>query len=122
MILILDKISRIWRKMGTDEVDIVVSVEDFQYYWKRAKEKTALSFSRLHFGNYKPIAHSNVLSKVHALKLSLITKTGPAPDRWARGLSAVLDKIAGVALVMKLRAILLMEANFNYHNRLIFGS
>ena len=34
----------------------------------------------------------------------------------------MLEKIAGVALVTKLWAILLMEADFNYHNRLIFGS
>ena len=33
----------------------------------------------------------------------------------------MLEKIAGVALVTKLRAILLMEADFNYHNRLIMG-
>ena len=33
----------------------------------------------------------------------------------------MLEKIAGVALVTKLRAILLMEADFNFHNRLIFG-
>ena len=33
----------------------------------------------------------------------------------------MLEKIAGVALVTKLRAILLMEADFNYHNKLIFG-
>ena len=33
----------------------------------------------------------------------------------------VLEKIAGIALVNKLRAILLMEANFNFHNKLIFG-
>ena len=33
----------------------------------------------------------------------------------------MLEKIAGMALVTKLRAILLMEANFNFHNRLIFG-
>ena len=30
------------------------------------------------------------------------------------------EKIAGVALVTKLRAAL-MEADFNFHNRLIFG-
>ena len=33
----------------------------------------------------------------------------------------MLEKVAGVALVTKLRAILLMEADFNFHNRLIFG-
>ena len=30
-------------------------------------------------------------------------------------------KDAGLALVSKLRAILLMEADFNMHNKLIFG-
>ena len=34
----------------------------------------------------------------------------------------MLEKIAGVALVTKLRAILLLEADFNFHNKLIFGS
>jgi hypothetical protein len=29
--------------------------------------------------------------------------------------------VAGVALVNKLRAILLMEANFNYMNKWVFG-
>ena len=33
----------------------------------------------------------------------------------------MLEKIAGVAIVTKLQAILLMEADFNYHNKLIFG-
>ena len=33
----------------------------------------------------------------------------------------MLEKIAGVVLVTKRRAILLMEADFNFHNKLIFG-
>ena len=31
----------------------------------------------------------------------------------------MIEKIAGLALVNKLRAILLMEADFNFHNKLI---
>ena len=34
----------------------------------------------------------------------------------------MLKKIAGLALVNKLRAILLMEADFNFHNKLVFSS
>ena len=34
----------------------------------------------------------------------------------------MLEKIAGVTLVIKLRTIMLMKADFSYHNRLIFGS
>ena len=33
----------------------------------------------------------------------------------------MLEKFAGVALVAKLRAILLIKADFNFHNKLIFG-
>jgi hypothetical protein len=33
----------------------------------------------------------------------------------------MLEKVAGVALINKLQAILLMEANFNYMNKWIFG-
>ena len=33
----------------------------------------------------------------------------------------MLEKVAGIALVNKLRAILLIEADFNFHNKLIFG-
>ena len=53
--------------------------------------------------------------------MALITKTGAAPKRWSKGLFVMLEKIAGVAVVTQLRAILLMEADFNCHNRLIFG-
>ena len=119
---LFEEIARIWKQMESGEVDIKVTKEDFQYYWKKVRERTASSYSGLHFGHYIAAAFSDRLSEIHALKLSVIARTGCAPDRWARGLSVLLEKIAGVALVTKLRAILLMEADFNCHNKLIFGS
>eukprot|EP00986_Skeletonema_menzelii_P020518 scaffold31443_cov531-Skeletonema_menzelii.AAC.1 len=121
-IILLEEIARIWEKVGEGEVNIVVTQEDYQYYWRRVKEKISSSFSGLHFGHYKAIAHDDYLSDLLARKLSLIAATGSAPERWARGLSVMLEKIAGVALVTKLRGILLLEADFNFHNKLIFGS
>ena len=85
------------------------------------KERTSSSYSGRHFGHYKAAAHSEYPSEVHVRTLSLITNIGAAPERWSRDLSIMLEKTAGVALVTKLRAILLMEADFNCHNRLIFG-
>ena len=108
--------------MGAGEINITVSAEDFQHYWRRMKKRTSSSISGVHFCHYKAAGHSDFLSEMHALKLSIITKTGSAPKRRGRGLSVMLKKIAGVALVTKLRSILLMEADFNCHNRLIFGS
>ena len=86
------------------------------------KERTASSYSGRHFGHYKAAAHSEYLSEVHAKHLALITKTGSTPSQWSKGLSVMLEKIAGVAVVTQLRAILLMEAGLNFRNKLIFGN
>ena len=67
--------------MESGDVDIVITADDFQHYWRRAKEKTSSSYSNLHFGHYKAAAKSNLLSKVQALELSFFTKTGSAPKR-----------------------------------------
>jgi hypothetical protein len=48
-------------------------------------------------------------------------KRGIVLDRWARGLFLMLEKMLGCALITKLRSILLMEADFNSANKLIYG-
>ena len=85
------------------------------------REGTALSYSGIHFSHYKAAAHSPTLSAFLIKKITLISRTSCPPARWSYGLTVMLEKIAGVALVNKLRAILLMEADFNFHNKLIFG-
>ncbi len=40
---------------------------------------------------------------------------------WSNGLQVLLEKVLGLSLVDKLRAILLMEGNFNFFNKWIFG-
>jgi hypothetical protein len=62
-----------------------------------------------------------VITNFLSRKITLIVKGGCPPDRWGHGLQVMLEKVAGVSLVNKLRAILLMEADFNYMNRWVFG-
>ena len=119
MVIILNEISRIWRLMGDAEVSIIITKGDFEHYWRRAKKLTASSFLGRHFGYYTAAAHSDLLSEAHTRHLARITKAGTTPSRWSKGLSVVLEKIVGV--VTKLRATLLMAADFNCHNRLIIG-
>ena len=54
------------QEMEAGRVDIVVTVDDFRYYWKKAKERTSSAYSKLHFGHYKSAAFSDLLSEVHA--------------------------------------------------------
>ena len=65
-------------------------------------------------------SHPEYLSEIHTRTLSLITRTGSAPARWSRGLSVMLKNIARVALVTKLKVIVLMKADFNGIDILIF--
>ncbi len=41
--------------------------------------------------------------------------------RWGKGLTVLLEKILGNVFVHKLRAICLLEADFNWWNKLIFA-
>jgi hypothetical protein len=55
-----------------------------------------------------------------AQKITLMARCRCPPECWGHGLQVLLEKIAGVALVTKLRAIIFMEGDFNYMNKWIF--
>jgi hypothetical protein len=98
-----------------------ITKDDFQSFWRRPKEKTSSSISGCHYGHYKVAARDDALSEIHALFTELAVTGGCPLSRWAQGLSCMLEKEAGVIKVNKLRAILLMEADFNFFNGLMFA-
>jgi hypothetical protein len=95
--------------------------EDYKRYWKKAREKTSSSYSGTHFGHYISAVDDDYLAETHALLIELAYSTGFSLPRWQVGLSAMLEKEKGVIRVDKLRAILLMEADFNFANKTIHG-
>jgi hypothetical protein len=101
--------AKIWSnsKVPANLVTGVMSREHCQQQWKKVKEDTSSSLSGLHFGHYIAGADCNYISQFHALRVSLALKKGIALKCWANGLSVMLEKIFGVWLVSKLRAILL---------------
>ena len=103
-----------------DFIPNTVSLQDYQVHWKWSKKCTS-SISGLHFGHWKAAAESNFLSKFHALFTDIVISTGYSPIRWQQGLSVMLEKKKGVRIPSKLHAILLMEADFNFPNKLFFG-
>eukprot|EP00956_Cyclotella_meneghiniana_P029293 scaffold70426_cov59-Cyclotella_meneghiniana.AAC.4 len=104
-----------------DSVEKIISTEIWQKKWKKKKEETSSSVSQLHFGHYISGADSDVISDFHALKTSLALVHGIALGRWSQGLCVMLEKVLGNKLINKLRAILLMEADFNAMNKIIYG-
>ena len=98
-----------------------ISMQRWQQRWKKAREETSSSESGLHFSHYKAGAESDIISLLHAVMTSVALRKGIALERWSRGLSVMLEKMFGCSLITKLRSILLMEADFNFANKEIFG-
>lgn len=114
--------ARIRQVISKNSTISTISMEHWKSKWRKADESTSSSASGLHFGHYKAAVDSDIISQFHALKVTLAMRRGIALDRWSNGLSVMLEKIFGIRLVSKLRAILLMEADFNAANKEIFGS
>jgi hypothetical protein len=113
--------ARIRCMIPKNSISTHVTKEDYQRQWKGRREMSSSSISGKHFGHYIAGTQSDHISHFHALKATLIMKRGIVLDRWARGLSVMLEKMFGCALITKLRSILLMEADFNSTNKMIYG-
>ena len=120
--MVLNEIARLGLEMRTSKgTEFVITAAQFKWYWRQVKERTSSSVSGVHFGHYKAAIQSDKVSAFLSQKITVIARCGCPPSRWGVGLQVMLEKIAGVALVNKLRAILLMEGDYNYFNKFAFG-
>jgi hypothetical protein len=104
-----------------DSLNITITKDGWKRQWKGQWESILSSESGLHFGHYIAGCNSNHIAYFHALKLNLVIKRGIVLDQWSRGLSVMLEKLFGCAPITKVRSILLMEADFNSTNKIIYG-
>jgi hypothetical protein len=101
-------------------VSITITPQQWQQYWKVVNEETSTSESGLHFGHYIVGSKSDIISHYHAAQVTVALAHAIQLERWSRGLSVMLEKTLGVTLVTKLQAILLMEADFNVTNKIVY--
>ena len=118
---LLTLIGTVTRRLNFKLVRHSITVDDFIEYWKGSREKTSSSYSGLHFGHWKAASWNKFTASIHAKSIELAFRAGLPLKRWKVGLSVMLEKIPGNTSVEKLRAILLMEADFNFGNKLLFG-
>ncbi len=119
---ILAEVAQTRSCIQANSVSTVVGRQDWQNYWRAADERTSSSRSGLHFGHYKAGADSTYISHFHAAKTTVALTLGTPYSRWKQGVTVMLEKELGVNLVSKLRAILLMEADFNASNKILFSN
>ena len=98
-----------------------VTAEEFTTFWNSAKEATSSSKSGRHFGHYKAITSNPVLVNLHVTNINLAAIRGEPLQRWCEGVNVLLEKIAGNSHIDKLRAICLLEADFNWWLKVIFA-
>ncbi len=76
-----------------DSVGIKITKKDHQAHRKNPKEETLLSKSGLHFGHHMAGSLLEYINHFHALKATLLLQHGLVLERWAQGLSVVLQKM-----------------------------
>ncbi len=116
---LFNKIATIQKKIPKDFVSYVITPAHWKQYWAIVNKETSSSESSLHFGHYIVGCRSNIIAHYHAARVTVILAHAIQLERWPRGLSVMLKKMLGVLLVTKLRAILLMEVDFNASNKII---
>ena len=98
-----------------------VTTYEFIKFWATAKESTSSSKSGRHFGHYKAVTDHPDLVTLHVTNINLAAMRGEPLKRWCEGVNVLLEKIAGNSHIDKLRAICLLEADFNWWLKVIFA-
>ncbi len=88
--------------MNGEDKEIIITPEDFTYFWKKVGEFTSSLSSGLHYGHFKAAIQDQMSTGVLALQLTAIACSGIPPESWSMGQQVMLKMIAGVRLVEKL--------------------
>ena len=124
------------------QISLSITPQDFVDGWWKYRESTS-SNPILHYGHYKAAAvaykmaptdgkdkegedipnplHNQSFAIVHSIMCELPLRYGFAPERWKMSINAMLLKSNGSKRVEKLRIIHLLEADFNFVLKLIWG-
>ena len=96
-----------------------ISTKTFQQGWRKMKEFTSSGISKIHFGHMKACADSQLLSDFEATVCHIPYVTGYSPVEWQTSINNMIEKKGKGNLVEHLRTINLMEADFNFANKVL---
>jgi Reverse transcriptase (RNA-dependent DNA polymerase) len=102
-----------------EPIDCTLSLEEYKYQWKKCKEYTSTGTSGIHFGHFQASCEIETLSRLDCWMAETSLKTGYSLKRWYKGIDVMIPKKADSIKVDKLRTIVLMEADYNFLNKLI---
>ncbi len=118
---ILQEAHYTFSRMSGVKIATTISTTDFQQNWIKVDNWTSSSFSGVTFLHYKAAASHSMLLAMHTAYLSACTRKGLPLARWGIWFTVLLEKIVGNNFVHKLRATCLLEADFNWINKVVFA-
>jgi len=98
-----------------------ISRDDFIRHWWRSREWTSSSYSGLHYGHYKASVDCPRIAEFHALITEMAFNHGYSLTRWQSSLQVLLEKKPGTIRISDLRALGLLEADFNSAMKILVG-
>jgi hypothetical protein len=96
-----------------------ISQEQYTYEWSRSREFTSTGISQVHFGHFKASCQDNMLLELDRWMAETCLKTGHSLKRWHRGIDVMIPKKSNSLRASQLRTIVLLEADFNFLNKLM---
>ena len=105
------------RRVHPPAVPLATLAEDHAAGWRKAKSQTSASPFGPTFSQMKVESTDADICELNAAMASFPFCSGYAPKGYKKGMNVMLEKILGLFLVMKLRTILLYDAEFNMSNK-----
>jgi hypothetical protein len=101
------------------QMEPIITTEAFKEGWRKMKETTSAGKSGMHFGHMKACTQSDQVADFEATMTHIPYVTGYSPLRWKSGVDVMILKKAQQFRVDKLRTIVLLEADFNFNNKIL---
>ena len=102
-------------------IDSVITASDHRNYWKRARESTQSSMSKMDFSFYKTVTQHDELNMLTARMVNIPFNAGFSPQRWRQSLNVHLLKSENDFRPQKQRTIHLIEASLSEGAKIIFS-
>ena len=108
-------------KLNNIYIDTNIDIVRWYSYWKSSEEKIVLSYSSLYFRHYKALTQLYNISHIKSQLANLAILNITPLIRWQKSVLIILEKKYNNILVRKLHMILLLEADFDTVNKILFN-
>jgi hypothetical protein len=108
----------LYRPDQVPNVSSIITKDQYIHAWKKGREFTATGLSQVHFGHFKASCQDDTLVELDRWMAELSFCSGYALSRWRRGVDVMIPKRTTSLRADQLRTIVLMEADFNFLNKL----